>query len=212
MSPMSLPDVIPVFPLTGAVLLPSCTLPLNIFEPRYLQMVRDAAASHNIIGMIQPEDPSDVSKAPALYSVGGAGRIGRISETDDGRLLINLEGLCRFKVAAELSVTTPYRQVNADWAPYLSDLLDNPVHETVDRASLMRSLEAFLDRRALDADMDAVSEAPDEALVNSLSMILPLGSAEKQALVEAPDLETRAQTLVALMDMDDDGDSDALPN
>lgn len=208
MSNLTLPDVIPIFPLTGAVLLPGCSLPLNIFEPRYLAMVRDAVDSHQIVGMIQPAIPGDTSQKPETYSVGCAGRIARLSETDDGRLLINLEALCRFRIETELAVTTPYRQVNVDWSPFIGDLLDHPDPQMVDRARLMMVLETYLERRDLEADLEAIDEAPDDALVNSLAMILPLSPAEKQALLEVPGLESRASTLISCLEMDghDQGD------
>jgi len=209
-SPTSLPDVIPVFPLTGAILLPSCTLPLNIFEPRYLKMVRDAADSHNIIGMIQPVTPGDKAKKPDIYKIGGAGRIADMNETDDGQVLINLEGLCRFHVTSELMVTTPYRQVNADWGAYLGDLLNSPMGEDIDRQAIMHALQGFLDRRNLEAELDAFDDAPDEALINSLAMILPLPGPEKQALLEAGSLMARADILMALMQMDGHDGSESL--
>lgn len=215
MTGLSLPDVIPVFPLTSAVLMPKCLLPLNIFEPRYLAMIRDVAENHQMIGMVQPVDPASGAVEPDIYKIGGAGRLDRIQETDDGRLLITLEGLCRFKIQSELSVTTPYRQVNVDWHPYMDDLKDHPPAADIGRTALMQALYAFLDRRDLEADMDAINEAPDEALINSLTMILPLAPAEKQALVEASKLVDRAEILTTLLAIDaqqQEEDGPALPN
>jgi Lon protease-like protein len=195
-----LPSVIPVFPLSGVILLPGSNLPLNIFEPRYLQMVKDARASHSLIGMIQPQDPEDASGKPATYAVGCVGRITHHSETEDGRNLIRLTGLCRFNCSDEMSVMTPYRQMQVNWAPYNTDL-DICTATIDDRDGLMSALKIYLDQKGLDADYEGINTAPDNVLVNTLSMIVRLTPAEKQALLEAQNINARAETLKSLLTM-----------
>ena len=194
-----LPQVIPVFPLPGAILLPRGQLPLNIFEPRYLNMIDDAMAGDRIIGLIQPA--GGPASQPSLTAVGCAGQITSFAETSDGRYLITLTGVCRFRVAAEMSVSTPYRQVRATFGLFESDL-SSPHDEGFDREAFIEALRAYLERRQLDIDWDTADGAPQEALVNSLAMALPFEPAEKQALLESPTLEDRCQTLTALMQID----------
>ncbi|CAN5295051.1 LON peptidase substrate-binding domain-containing protein [soil metagenome] len=194
-----LPQVIPVFPLPGAILLPRGQLPLNIFEPRYLNMIDDAMAGDRMLGLIQPAGgPADL---PSLTAVGCAGRITSFAETSDGRYLITLTGVCRFRVAAELPSQAPYRQVRATFATFESDLTV-PSGEPFDRDAFIAALKAYLERRQLEIDWDTAEAAPQEALVNSLSMALPFEPAEKQALLEAPTLDDRCLTLTALMQID----------
>jgi len=193
-----LPQVIPVFPLAGVLLLPRGQLPLNIFEPRYLNMVDDAMAGERIIGMIQPT--GGPRRLPALSPVGCAGRITSFAETSDGRYLITLTGCSRFRVQAELPVQTPYRQVRAQFAPFEADLTAPAAGEGgLERESLLDALRAFLESRGLDIDWETAETAPPEALVNSLAMALPFDPPEKQALLEAVDLDARASVLTALM-------------
>lgn len=192
----SLPAVIPVFPLAGALVLPHGELPLNIFEPRYLAMVRDAMAGDRLIGMVQPKDERD---PPELYGVGGVGRISQFAETADGRILITLAGLTRFRIVEELIVDTPYRQVRADYAPFVADWRDGDPLAAAVRADLENSLRAYLDSQGLSADWDAVAGADDESLVNTLTAVCPFDIAEKQALLEAPTLRDRAGVLATLM-------------
>lgn len=197
-SPADLPRVIRVFPLSGAVLFPRAILPLNIFEPRYLAMTRDAMASDGLIGMIQPREGGR-GPAPDLFDVGGLGRITRFSETGDGRFLIALTGLLRFRVVRELPATTPYRQVEADFAPYLADWdPPAPLPEGA-RATLETALRGWLDTQELSADWEAVRGADDEGLVHTLSAVCPFEPLERQALVEAPDLGARTQLLTTLL-------------
>jgi Lon protease-like protein len=195
-----LPAAVPVFPLTGALLLPRGTLPLNIFEPRYLAMVRDAmaatGAANRLIGIIQPRSGGE---PPPLYDVGCIGRIGDYRETDDGRILIALTGITRFRIAAELDRTTLYRQVMADYHDFPEDREDPDPLTATARAGLEDVLRAYLDAQGLSADWDAVRAADDEALVTTLSGVCPFDPAEKQALLEAEDLPERAATLTALM-------------
>jgi Lon protease-like protein len=207
-----LPAVVPVFPLEGVLLLPRGGLPLNIFEPRYLNMVDDAMAGDRTIGMISVRPGGDPER-PSLASIGCVGRITSFSETADGRYLIALTGVCRFAVAEELSVVTPYRQVRADYAPFADDLEPAQADLPFGRDRLLRALKAYLDHRGLDIEWNAARAAPPEALINSLSMALPFAAAEKQALLEAPDLPERETALVALLEIEaasDDDDPQAL--
>lgn len=208
----SLPGVIPVFPLAGALLLPRARMPLNIFESRYLAMVRDALEGEGVIGMIQP---SDAAEPPALFDVGCAGRIESCSETPDGRFLITLAGLCRFRAVEELPATTPYRQVKADYGPYADDLQTPMPEAGIDRAALLDALSGYLESRNLAVDWDAVDGAGDEALVHSLAAVCPFSVAEKQALIETASLLKRARTITTLMTMaanEPEQDGKARPN
>lgn len=202
-----LPSLIPVFPLGGALLLPRTQLPLNIFEPRYLQMVDDALARDRIIGMIQPDGPealtmeSDADAKPALCTVGCAGRITSFLEADDGRYLITLTGVCRFRVIDELETITPYRQCQIDTREFSPDLKAGAGEDDVSRERLLEILKVYLETRGLGVDWEAIKNAPNENLVNSLSAISPYGPSEKQALLEAKTLEDRNQMLIALTEM-----------
>ena len=196
-----LPGVIPVLPLAGTILLPGSNLPLNIFEPRYLQLVKDARAGHGLVGMVQPQDPSNQSKSPELYGTGSVGQITHFVETEDGRNLIRLTGLCRFALAAELPVTTPYRQIQANWEAFEADLVPPIAARELERGPLMAELRVYLEKKGLDADYDGINTAPDDVLINTLSMIMPFGAAEKQALLEAHTLMDRANTLESLLAM-----------
>lgn len=202
-----LPQVIPIFPLPGAILLPRGQLPLNIFEPRYLNMVDDAMAGDRIIGMIQPT--AGAQALPGLSPIGCAGRITSFAETSDGRYLITLTGCARFRLSAELPTQTPYRQVRADFSPFDVDLAAPPKDDAgLDRDRLLDALRAYLETRGLDIDWDTAEGAPPEALINSLSMALPFEPPEKQALLEAPSLADRAVVLTALLTIDAAGDGD----
>ncbi len=195
-----LPTAVPVFPLTGALLLPRGVLPLNIFEPRYLAMVRDAmaatGAAHRIIGIIQPRSNGE---PPPLYDVGCLGRISDFRETEDGRILIALTGVSRFRIQAELDRTTLYRQVMADYLGFGDDRDEPDALAAAARAGLEDVLQDYLDAKGLSADWQAVKDADDEALVTTLASVCPFDPAEKQALLEAEDLADRAATLTALM-------------
>ncbi|MBN7757781.1 LON peptidase substrate-binding domain-containing protein [Nitratireductor aquimarinus] len=194
-------SVIPVFPLSAALLLPGGRLPLNIFEPRYLAMTDHALSGGRLIGMVQPrlDGATRPDGEPALCDVGCVGRLGSVSETGDGRYLITLIGICRFRLLEELSVKTPFRQCRI--LPFESDLHDDPEEPEVDRAALLRAFRAYLEANDLEADWDSVHQAEDASLVNALSMMVPYGPAEKQALLEAPDLKTRADTLIAITEI-----------
>ena len=196
-----LPRSIPVFPLDGALLLPGGVLPLQIFEPRYLNMIDDAMAGDRIVGMIQTGGEGD-RRRPSLAQVGCAGRITSYSETGDGKYLIALTGLCRFRVAEEIAVTTPYRQVQADFASFEADLLSDDDDREFDRAPFLNLLRRYLDNRGLGVEWEAVNAAPASALVNSLAVALPFTPQEKQALLEAADIEGRRSVLTTLLEID----------
>ena len=202
--PGDLADVIPVFPLAGALLLPRGQLPLNIFEPRYLAMIDDAMRSgHRLIGMIQPDTAHPGSgEKPNLFKIGCVGRITQIAETGDGRYLIQLTGIARFRIEEELSVATPYRQCRVAYAPFADDFVARKGEDEVDRASLLQALSEFLKANNLKADWEGIEDAPNEALVNALAMMSPYDAAEKQAMLEAPDLKTRAEILVAVTEIE----------
>jgi uncharacterized protein len=202
--PSDLPTTIPVFPLTGALLFPRGQMPLNIFEPRYLNMIDDALAGNRLIGMIQPDGSGDPEK-PGLSRVGCVGKLTAFAETDDGRYLITLTGICRFVVAREYQVQSPYRQVTPDWAPFGDDLKAPRSFEGFDRAKLLEALRSYLDRNNLNADWSSIDEAQAEPLVNALSALCPFVPIEKQALLEAPTIDDRRDVLIALMDMDQGG-------
>lgn len=196
-----LPDIIPVFPLAAALLLPGGRMPLNIFEPRYLQMIDEAVGRDRVIGMIQPGLDGSLRERgePELSPVGCLGRITALNETGDGRYLIALQGICRFRLAGELAVRTPFRQCRI--LPFVADLAEDPSAGAVDRTALLRVFKAYLDANGLDADWASVSRADNAMLVNALAMMAPYGAAEKQALLEAVDLKSRAETLIALTEM-----------
>lgn len=196
-----LPATIPVFPLAGALLLPGGRMPLNIFELRYLQMVDEAIAGSRLIGIIQPslDGALRADGEPELCNVGCAGRIISMAESGDGRYLISLQGVCRFRITHELSVKTPFRQCKL--APFLTDLSEDQAASEVDRPALLKAFRAYLQANELEADWESVSRAENAMLVNALSMMAPYGPAEKQALLEAPDLRARAETLIAITEM-----------
>lgn len=198
-----LPETLPVFPLTGALLLPRGELPLNIFEPRYVAMVDRAIAGERLIGMIQPMPGGNgAEKQPDLFGVGCAGRITRFSETGDGRYLITLTGVARFRILEEQDVPTSFRQFRVDWKEFTADLLPGAGENAVDRASMIAMLRNFAEYSKLEIDWSSIDAAPTETLVNALAMMSPFGANEKQALIEAIDLKTRAETLVALAKLD----------
>ncbi len=193
--------VIPIFPLTGVLLLPRGLLPLNIFEPRYLSMTRDAIRGTKLIGMIQPTEAETRHKRQDVYRIGCVGQIVSAAETDDGRILITLRGLCRFAIARELEdAGTLYRQVEADYDAYADDLADVPPGQ-FDRPRLLNALRGYCERHNLPADWDSINAAPDDLLVHSLAMICPFTPGEKQALLEAADFPARAAMLTTLLEM-----------
>jgi Lon protease-like protein len=202
--PGDLPEVIPVFPLPGALLLPRGQMPLNIFEQRYLAMVDDAFRDgHRLIGMIQPDVAhSRNEEKPVLFRVGCVGRITQLAETGDGRYILELTGISRFKVVEEINALTAYRQCKVDYFPFVDDFTARKGEEAVDREALLAVLADFLKANDLRVDWEGVENAPNEALVNALAMMSPYGPAEKQAMLEAPDLKTRAEILIAITQID----------
>ena len=207
-----LPQVIPVFPLDGALVLPHASRPFNIFEPRYLNMVDDVMAAERIIGMVQTAQ-GGTRERPWLAHTGCAARGTSFSETSDGRYMLTLTGVCRFRVAGELSAPTPYRQVRADYGPYADDLKPlSPDPGATERARLMALLRRYLEHRGLRIDWGAADSAPMEPLINSLAMALPFDNAELQALIEAADVAARRHTLITLLEIDsaESGDSEGL--
>ena len=203
--PEDLPGVIAVFPLPGALLLPRGQMPLNIFEPRYLAMVDDVLRSGSrLIGMIQPDPahPGPDKTKPQLFHIGCVGRITQLAESGDGRYLIELTGISRFRVEEELAIGTPYRQCRVNYHPFIADFVARKGEEDVDRKALLRTLADFLKANNLKADWEGIENAPNEALVNALAMMSPYGTAEKQALLEAPDLKTRAEILIAVTEIE----------
>jgi Lon protease-like protein len=196
-----LPEHLPLFPLSGVVLLPRGALPLNVFEPRYLRMVDDALARDRLIGIIQPtEDPDKVLK-PGLSAVGAAGRIVSFRETDDNRYLITLSGLCRFRLTGEAESDMPYRIGRCDFSAFAADMAESHAEGDFPRERLVAALKDYLSNRDMKADWKSVMSAPPEALVNALAMMCPFDPAEKQALLEAPGFHERVSTLMAILEM-----------
>jgi Lon protease-like protein len=206
-----LPATLPIFPLTGVLLLPRGKLPLNVFEPRYLAMVRDALASDRMIGMVQPreDDPTTLTgppegaepanQAPPVYPTGCAGRITAFSEAEDGRLHITLTGVARFAIREEVPTLRGYRRIVPDWERYRADLADDAA--AIDRPRLLAALKAFFALNDITADWDSITATPDERLVTSLAMICQFAPSEKQALLEARDLGERSRVMTALVEM-----------
>lgn len=194
-----LPDTIPVFPLPGALLLPRARLPLHLFEPRYLQMFEDSLrTSHRLIGMVQPHDgPGGKSR---LHSIGCAGRITQFSETEDGRYMITLAGVSRFRIRQEVTGFSPYRKVEVSWDGFERDLGKVETDDGFDRDEFLTTLGRYFDAQDLKTDWDSLKDAEPELLINSLSMLCPFEPEEKQALLEAPSLSTRRETLVTLIE------------
>jgi Lon protease-like protein len=210
-----MPDHLPLFPLAGALMLPRGQMPLNVFEPRYLDMVDTALRGNRLIGMIQPvESQSEGKGPPVLFPVGCAGRISQFAEAEGDRYIITLTGLCRFRLTEELALRTPFRQVRVSYSEFADDFEARKGEEAVDRADLLRTLKAYVEAERLEINWREVNAAPTEALVNALSMMCPFGPREKQALLEAPDLAARAAILVAITEIElarrDDGSATGL--
>ena len=195
-----LPRTLGLFPLTGVLLLPRGHLPLNVFEPRYLALVESAISGSRLIGMIQPTENEEKTLKPQLSQIGCAGRVTSYRETEDGRYLITLTGICRFRVAEELDTSASFRAVKPDFAPFAGDLAERD-DEEFPRERLLAALDEYLTRRDLKADWKSVMNAPAETLVNALAMLCPFEPNEKQALLEAPEWTDRVSTLLALLEM-----------
>lgn len=207
--PADLPKELALFPLRGAILLPRATLPLNVFEPRYLAMIDDCLSGSRIVGIIQPDgrDDEDEAESPqgrpvGLRRIGCAGRITSYQEMDDGRLIITLTGIARFEIRDEIASGKPYRLVTASYDRFAQDFSIGLGEDLVDRANLLRVLKTYLESNRLKADWNAVQRASSEFLINILSVMCPYGPEEKQALLEAADLKTRADVLIALAEME----------
>ena len=195
-----LPSTIPVFPLPGALLLPRARLPLHIFEPRYLQMIEDCLKTpERLIGMVQPNGRTDDGPA-GLHKIGCAGRVTQFSETEDGRYLITLSGISRFRVTSEISGFTPYRRCDVSWDGFARDLGQSESDPGFERSGFLDLLGRFFEARGLSTDWESLKDADDELMINSLSMLLDFEPEDKQALLEAPSLTTRRETLVTLIE------------
>lgn len=209
------PETVPLFPLSGALLLPGGQMPLNIFEPRYMAMFDAAISTHRLVGIVQPSAEANLTapkkgltkiklnpafdREPALANIGGLGRIVSFNETGDGRYVVTLSGICRFRLIDEVHSLVPFRQANI--APFLADLNEADEGANVNRDDLLRTFKNYLVANQMDADWDSIKRASNHTLVNALSMMSPFGPAEKQALLEAEDLKTRAETLVAITEV-----------
>jgi Lon protease-like protein len=198
-----MPATLPLFPLAGALLLPRRPIQLTVFEPRYLAMLDDSLSGERLIGMIQPlAGEAAAGSAPELFKIGCAGRIVQYAEIGDGRCFLTLMGVARFRVGQELTTLTPYRIVEPDYRDFGADFVEGPGEASVDREALISALREFAKVNGLKIDWDDVGKAPNEALVNALSMMSPYGAKEKQALLEASDLKARAEILVAISQME----------
>lgn len=198
MTAADLPETIPVFPLPGALLLPRARLPLQIFEPRYLAMLDDVLKTpHRLIGMVQPYDGADGER---LHAIGCAGRVVGFSETDDGRYMISLHGISRFRIRDEIEGFPPYRRCTVDWQGFDRDLGREETDDGFDRDQFLDALARYFTAQGLSTDWDSMKEAGDELLINSLSMLCPFAPEDKQALLEAPSLQTRRETLITLIE------------
>lgn len=197
--PADLPDVLPLFPLSGAIVLPRARLPLHIFEPRYLAMLTDCMKTETrLIGMIQPcPTPSGEN---GLSAIGCAGRLTAFSETEDGRYMITLTGICRFRMREEVQGFTPYRRARVDWQPFLRDLGEAEGDPAFDRKPFLNLVNRYFLKERLGTDWASLREAEPEMLINALSMLCPFSAEDKQALLEAPSLSTRRETLMTLME------------
>jgi Lon protease-like protein len=196
----ALPTTLPIFPLPGVLLLPHGRLPLRIFEPRYLAMTRDALAGERLIGMVQPNDPVVSDANPPIYPIGCAGRITSFTETDDGLFLITLTGISRFRIREELPLLEGYRRVVPEWTDFARDL-EADENFGFDRDRLIRGLKGFFQHHQISADWDAIASTPVDRLVTSIAMMCPFEPSEKQALLEASDLDDRARLLTAIVEM-----------
>ncbi|MEO0497625.1 MAG: LON peptidase substrate-binding domain-containing protein [Pseudomonadota bacterium] len=196
-----IPDTVPVFPLAGALLLPGGQMPLNIFEPRFLAMFDSAMASDRLVAMVQPalDNSKRPDGEPELCEIGCCGRVTGLQETGDGRYLVTLSGICRFRIVEEMATPEVFRRCHI--APFAHDLEEDDGAEAVDRELLLTTFRQFLEANEMETDWDSIARAGNDVLVNSLSMLSPYGPAEKQALLEAEDLKTRAETLIAITQM-----------
>jgi len=208
--PADLPQAIPLFPLSSAILMPRGVLALNVFEPRYLNMVDDALGGERLIGMIQPAIGEESEAAPELCDVGTVGRITSFNETDDGRYLITLTGVCRFDLEQEVDGGTPYRQAIVSYDPFADDFAASP-GRAIDRDGLIASLKTYAALHGFTVDWDSVEQAPTETIINVAAQVCPFDAAAKQALLETITLEERAKALIALLEWDSASDDQHRP-
>jgi len=200
-STSNLPQTIPVFPLLNAFLLPRARLPLNIFEPRYLAMLDDVLKTEQrLIGMVQPREAPPSTGDPQLHQIGCAGRVTSFTETEDGRYMVTLSGISRFRILAQNTGFTPYTRADVDWDSFHSDLGKVDADNGFDRSGFLKVLQRFFDKSEMAGDWNNFKGANEELLINSLAMMCPFKPEEKQALLEAPSLQTRRETLVTLME------------
>ncbi len=200
-SVLDLPGQLPLFPLSGALLLPHARLPLNVFEPRYLAMVDDVLAGDRLIALIQPRTSEGDSALPKLFGIGCAGRLTQFDEIPDGRYHIGLTGVCRFSFVGDAKAETPYPQAHVSWEGFESDLVEHVEEVAIDREGLIKSLDKYFSKLGQRADWQSLEGAPPEVLVNSLASICDFGVEEKQALLEAPSLRDRTEILTGLVKM-----------
>lgn len=200
-----LPAHVPVFPLSGALLLPGGQLPLNIFEPQYMEMISDALAGNKLIAMMQPLEEGSIEDKfagtyPELYKIGCLGRITALQESGDGRYLINLSGICRYSISARVDNNKTYNCYEVEY--FKADLEDTKTLENVDREKLLTTFKLYLEANQMDADWESVEETDTSQLVNALCMMSPYGPAEKQAMLEADNIALRAETLIAITEFE----------
>ncbi|MEQ1617137.1 MAG: LON peptidase substrate-binding domain-containing protein [Terricaulis sp.] len=208
--PADLPQTIPLFPLAGAILMPRGVIAFNIFEPRYLNMVDDVLGGDRVIGLIQPTTGEEDAHSPTLVEIGTAGRITAFTETEDGRYLITLTGICRFEFEREFDTGAAYRQAIVSYDSFAGDFVQAR-GERIDRDSLVKTLKRYANLHGFQVDWDSVEQAPTETIINVAAQICPFDSGAKQALLEAVTLEERERTLIALLEWDAAGDSKDRP-
>jgi Lon protease-like protein len=195
-----LPSILPVFPLAGALLLPRGALPLNIFEARYRAMVEDALKGKRVIGMVQPRGPESEAREPPVYDIGCAGRLTAFQELEDGRYIITLTGIRRFRIVEEMARTTPYRLFKVDYAEFMQDF-EPETATTADRAYFLKLIRQYVDIQGFQVDWDVIENTDTETLIHASSTLAPWAPSEKQALLEAPDIDRRYSTLIALYEL-----------
>ncbi|GAA0418787.1 LON peptidase substrate-binding domain-containing protein [Cocleimonas flava] len=192
-----LPSTLPVFPLANAVVMPGGHLPLNIFEPRYINMLQDAMENHRLIGMIQPRDES---AKPELYNIGCAARITRYEETNDGRLEISLTGLCRFEIKDEIVTTRGYRLIVPDWSKFARDYDDQSEPDVATQKSFISALKSYFNQTDMKLDWEVMEKLDSENLLNALFYFLNLSDEDKQMLIEIDTIEQRIKALTAILE------------
>lgn len=209
-STADLPTTLRLFPLPGVLVFPRETLPLNVFEPRYLQLVDDVLAGNRLMGLIQPHESDLKKEVPGLQSIGCAARLTGFQETGDGRYLISLTGVCRFEIVRELEEDRLYRSVEVSWERFSDDLSPSEEAGEINRKRLLELVREYLERNNMEANWEVIHQTPDENLINYFCMASPFGIKERQALLEAGTLSERTDMMIALAEVllardDDDG-------